>query len=137
MATRTTESKVKAIVDVLPGTDVTPFLEAANTLVTEVCTKVEYGYTLSRLTQIETWLAAHFYCIYDPRAFQEQAGPVQQTTQSKVDLGLNVTHYGQMAMRLDTSGALAGLDNALKKIEVKLPAVRKLAGYWLGTPPCV
>lgn len=105
MATRTTSNAVGEIIEVDSSISVTPFIEAASALVDDVC--VNSGYAATKLELIERWLAAHFYAIRDPRAVQEQAGSVRATYQSKVDLGLNTTHYGQMAMQLDTAGNLS------------------------------
>lgn len=124
---RTTADEVRKIIEVdTLITDLDPFISAANELVTEVCEPL--GYTESRLTLIETWLAAHFYAIRDPRLSSEQAGPVGASYQSRLDLGLNVTHYGQQAMRLDTKGGLGKLENDIKK-----GGTRKIGVYWLGT----
>lgn len=109
---RTTSGAVEGIIEVDSSISLTPFIESANALVTEVCVPLEYDDI--RLELIERWLAAHFYAIRDPRTTSEKAGPVSANYQSKVDLGFNVTHYGQMAMRLDTLGGLAALQ---KKIE--------------------
>jgi hypothetical protein len=93
----------------------------ANELVTEVCATAlrPDGVTLwhaeSRLALIECLLACHFYCLNDPRGQRERVGPLTFEAQSKVDLGLDVTHYGQQAKRLDTSGALAALDEAAEE----------------------
>jgi len=62
------------------------------------------------------------------RAFQEKAGPVSETMQSRVDLGFDTSHYGQTAMRMDTDGNLAKLNEDIKK--GKSPSVSVL---WLGT----
>ena len=114
MALRTTDALVREIIEVdKKTTDLTPFITPANELVTELCTNS--GYSAERLELIERWLSAHFYAILAPRAKEEKAGPVSQTLQSRVELGLNVTHYGQAAMRLDTKGNLASMDIAATK----------------------
>jgi len=87
--------------------------------VTEVCSLVEDSdgnlrYTSSRLELIERWLAAHFYCILDARSRRERISSLTYESQTKVDLGLDVTHYGQQAKRLDTAGGLAALDARMK-----------------------
>lgn len=108
---RTTEILVKDIIEVSKKqASLDQFIDPANQLVTELCTNS--GYSATRLQSIETWLSAHFYAILAPRAKEEKAGPVSQENQSAVALGLNVTHYGQMAMRLDTAGNLASMDKA-------------------------
>ena len=124
---RTTSALVKGIIETddtsIP--DLTPFIDVANELVTECC---EDDYTSSRLTLIETWLAAHFYTVRDMRAEAEKAGPVSEKFQSKVDLGFDTSHYGQMAMRLDWQGGLAALNEKIKKGHKKL-----IIGAYLGT----
>ena len=125
MAVRTTATNVKKIVKVKAVHDLTPFIEAANQLVDDCC--LDFDYSAEKLERIERWLAAHFYCIQYSRRLQEQAGSVQQTFQSKVDLMLSLTHYGQMAQMLDTEGGLASLNNTAvttKKSRVRL--------VWLG-----
>jgi len=113
MAVRTTRIAVAAIIEI-DGTvitsddDMAPFIEVANSLVTDVCS--DSSYTDAKLELIERWLSAHFYAIRDPRAVSEHAGPVGATFESRVDLGFNVTRYGQQAMRIDTAGGLAALD---------------------------
>jgi len=111
MAFRTTETLIKEIISVSKKqVSLDQFILPANELVNELLT--DSGYSSTRLQLIETWLAAHFYAILDPRAKDEKAGPVSQENQSKVDLGLNVTHYGQQAMRFDTQGILARMDKS-------------------------
>jgi len=115
MAVRTTDDLVQGIIEVDSAISLTPFIAAANALVTECCTGLAEEYTAAHLILIETWLAAHFYTIRDMRAVSEKAGSVSERFQSKVDIGLSTSHYGQMAMRLDYKGGLARLDNKLKK----------------------
>jgi len=115
MAVRTTDALVGGIIDVDDSISLTPFIAAANSLVTERCTDLDVDYTDAHLVVIETWLSAHFYTVRDMRASEERAGPVSERFQSKVDVGFSTSHYGQMAMRLDYQGGLARLDNKLKR----------------------
>jgi hypothetical protein len=132
---RTTAQLVAGIIEVDPSIPVAPFIEVASELVTEVCEPQEKPdgtpwYTATRLELIERWLTAHFYAIRDPRTTQETAGSVAASYQSRVDLGLDVTHYGQQAKRLDTAGGLAQLDEEMKEGSPKL----NVGIAWLGTP---
>ena len=113
MAVRTTSVAVGLIIEVDASISLTSFIEAANALVMEVCSTDDYDAT--RLELIERWLSAHFYAIREARPTNERAGSVGASYQSKVDLGFDVTHYGQMAMRLDTAGGLAALNAEAKK----------------------
>jgi len=129
---RTTVDNVEAIIEIDSGISLTPFIEVANALVTEVCASVtdssgDLVYDATRLELIERWLTAHFYHIRDPRAESEKAGSVSTKYQSKVDLGFDVTHYGQMAMRIDTNSGLARLNESSKKGKSKTVSLS-----WLG-----
>lgn len=123
---RTNAALVREIIEVEDGVSLSPFISAANILVTAKCA-VHASYTALELMTIETWLAAHFYTVYDPRTVQEQARSVQATYQSKVDLGLDTSHYGQMAKRLDYKGGLAAMDNSLEEIVSRTVGLK-----WLG-----
>ena len=127
MAVRTTSALIGAIIEVDDDIGLTPFIDIANELVTECCGDAGYGE--SRLKLIETWLAAHCYTIRDMRAESERAADTAEKKQSKVDLGFDTSHYGQMAMRLDTEGGLAALNKKSKeggKVTVGIT--------WCGTP---
>jgi hypothetical protein len=126
MAVRTTAEAVGLIIDVDSGISLTSFIEVANVVVTKHC--VDGAFTVAELELVERWLAAHFHAIRDPRTTQERAGSVGESYQSRVDLGFDVTHYGQMAMRLDWSGALSKLNEQAKN------GGKIIAGVtWLGT----
>ncbi len=125
---RTTSTLVEGIIEVYTGITLTPFIDAANMLVTEFCTDLTDDYTAAELIQIETWLSAHFYTVKDMRAEMERAGSVQEKLQSKVDLGFDTSHYGQMAMRLDYHGGLAKLNEQTKK-----GITKRLITTWVGT----
>jgi hypothetical protein len=126
MAVRTTDEAVQGIIETNSNISLTPFIETANALVTEVC--ADY-YDDTRLELIERWLAAHFYAIRDPRRLQDRAAVVSKQIESRVDLGFDVTRYGQMAMRLDTNGGLATLNEQAKSGGKITTGVT-----WLGTP---
>ena len=110
---RTTQSAVEEIIENATSFSLTPFIEAANHIITKVCTSTSYDAT--DLELIERWLSAHFFAIYEARPTEERAGSVSAVYQSKVDLGFDVTHYGQMAMRLAYEGELANLNEQSKK----------------------
>ena len=125
---RTTSVLVEGIIENSESITLTPFIEAANLLVTQYCTDLTEDYTSDELEKIETWLAAHVFTIRDMRAEYEKAGDVSEKKQSKVDLGFDTSHYGQMAMRLDYHGGLAKLNEEAKK-----GAVNLFVGLWMGT----
>jgi hypothetical protein len=118
MAVRTTYDAVAQIieVDATISTDLVPFIETASHLVTRVCTNT--GYDAIDLELIERWLAAHFYAIRDPRLAEYQ---------NKVDLGLDVTTYGQQAMRLAYFGELANLNE-----KIKSGKIQPISVGWVG-----
>lgn len=128
MAIRTTDELVKEIYDEAITKDLTPFISAASSLVDQVEENAENTYPDSQLILIETWLSAHFYGIFDPKFKSEKAGSVGSTIESKVDLGLNVTRYGQMAMQLDYQGVLAAINDQIINGGVKTVGVT-----WLGS----
>ena len=128
MAVRTTTDAVRAIIEVDDTIDLTPFIEAANALVTEVCASVE-TYDNTRLELIERWLSAHVYTVREGRAVSESVKGVGQTVQSYVGPNLATSHYGQQAMMLDTAGGLANLSVMLAEGKKK----QKVSVTWLGS----
>lgn len=129
------------LIEVDADDDLTPFIETANVLVTKICgvndgNGVPY-YTDSVLELIERWLSAHFYAVYRPRAEVEGVDNVIEHIETKLDIGFNVTRYGQQAMRIDYNGFLAAVNNAANKIAANLPGGnRRTAFLYLGkTPP--
>lgn len=131
---RTTALAVGGIIDVDAGDDLTPYIETANLLVTDVCTSS--GYSSAKLELIERWLASHAYDVNRPREQAEAVnpGPSVSYERVKVDLGLHNTKYGQMAMFLDTAGNLAALQNALNVVKKNPTALTGVPeSRWLGT----
>jgi hypothetical protein len=136
VAVRTTEELVDGVLggDRDDSIDVTPFIEAASSLVDEVC--VPLTYSDAQLLKIETWLSAHFYCVFDPRTTLEHAGDVRVFYEGKAEMAFDFTRYGQMAKLLDYKGGLAALQNAQKDVKANLPAALKTLRFnWLGTTP--
>ena len=124
MAIRTTPPLVAEIIEVDEDISLDPFITTASALVDDVASADTNGdLTSDRLELIERWLSAHFYAMRDPRFVFERAGPVSATYQSKIDLNLALTHYGQQAMVLDTTGALRALSSGK----------RAARASWLGT----
>lgn len=130
---RTNAALVGEVIDVDPDVDLGPFIGYSNELVTELCTNSNYSD--SRLTSIETWLAAHFYAMFDPQTKAESAGDVRVEYESKTGHGFQLSRQGQQALRLDTAGNLASLDNTLNVVRKRLPG-KNSPVLWLGTDPC-
>jgi len=130
MAVRTTYAAIIKIieVDATISTDLAPFIEVANMLVTDICTGYDTAYSDAKLELIERWLSAHFYAIRDQRKDSEKAGSVAEKNQYKVDLNLAQTIYGQQAMLLDTEGGLAALNKKMTSGVVASPSLE-----WVGT----
>jgi hypothetical protein len=139
---RTTEALVRGIkTDIPDDADIDPFIEPANFLVTKLLasavipgtTTLWYADDSDGLTLIETWLAAHFCTVDDPRSASEKVGPITQRLQGKIDLGLDSSLYGQNAMRLDISGILSRYNNVAKKDDrIRLNVTGGVR--WLGKP---
>jgi len=132
---RTNEAAVRGIIKAEVSISLTPFIQMANGLVTELCTVAngpDTPYGNERLELIERWLSAHFYTNYDPRLEQQKAGEASGKYQSKVDLGLMSSHYGQTAIYLDTNGKLAEFNR--KNTKPASPGDGKSTSIlWLGT----
>lgn len=126
MAVRTTSAAVQGICQVKSTIGLTPFIEVANSVVTKHCT--DTSFTAGELELIERWLAAHFYKMRELQLQNEKAGPVSRSFQSSLNLGFDNSTYGQMAMRLDWSGALSALNEQAKKGAQITPTVT-----WAGT----
>jgi hypothetical protein len=106
---------------------VTSFIETANVIVTKHC--VDDDFAAAELELIERYVAAWAYCVSHPRATNETAKGVGQSLQHAEDLGFDSNEYGQMAKRLDWSGALAALD-----VSSKSGLRRTVELTWLGIP---
>lgn len=105
---RATEDEVKSIIDTaLTAEQVRPFLETANTMVTNAC--AGYDHTTDELRLLEMWLAAHFVAVRDPRASEQTLGDATVKFEGQSGLNLNSTRYGQQVLILDRFGYFARL----------------------------
>lgn len=124
---RTDEDAVIAILggdyDASDNIEVEQFIDIAAEMVDDYCGSADYAD--AKLEKIERYLAAHLYAVTARRTVTEQigggaggaSGTVRVTYESKVDFGLDLTPYGQMAKRLDPKGLLAAADNAMNDIK--------------------
>jgi hypothetical protein len=127
---RTSETLLGEIFDLDEDIDTSAAITDGNLLVDQVCLDSDYSEEL--LTRIETYLAAHFLAIRDPRTSFETIGEIQDRFEGKTDMGLRFTRYGQQAILLDTAGNLAKLDNTQKTVKGRLSGNAKSI-TWLGT----
>jgi hypothetical protein len=125
---RTTADMIGKIVEVDLTIDLTPFIDAANLLVTEVCVDGGAEYSEARLTMIETWLAGHFYRVRDPFAQSESAGGVSASFMGSAGMQLQLTKEGQQVLLLDTTGGFAAL-NSIAQSGRK----RRVGALWCGS----
>lgn len=140
MAVRTTAELVGAIIEVDQDIPLGPFISFASSLCDRVERAAIENDLLSdgpdsddktrneKLQEIETLLAAHFYTLRDPRPVSEGAGPVSATYQSRVDLRLFTSHYGQMACALDETGVLELINSGKSK-------PKTVGLFWGGKTP--
>jgi hypothetical protein len=111
MASRVNDTEVKEIITT--SLDTTPFIIAANALVTEILgDDTTIGATM--LKEIERWLAAHFTAISDPRAHTESLGEASVKYALAIyngpgGLELKSTPYGQQVLILDFTGKMSRL----------------------------
>lgn len=125
---RTTDAKVKQVLEVSDSIKTTAFIEVANNLVTDyIVTECKASYSAAKLELIERWLAAHFYSVRDRRLSEEETGKTSGVYQGRTAMGFDSTLYGQHAKLLDTDGCLAALDATQGK--------RTVGATWVGTKP--
>ena len=132
---RASSSDVRAVVSTdtaLPLADIEPYIRHAGSLTSKVASN-DSGSLLDAndLRSIETYLAAHFYALFDLQFKVSKAKDASAVFQTGADEKgpLNSTIWGKQAMLLDVTGYLANLNQ---------DAVRgksKITLRWLGKPP--
>jgi hypothetical protein len=114
MAVRVTEHEVKEIIETTL-TDLSPFITAANLIVTQQCGGQSMAAAL--LKEIERWVAAHLVSVRErsERVTRVKIGEAEEQysapSASKLGVGdgLATSPYGQQALMLDYSGKLRDL----------------------------
>lgn len=122
MAIRTTKADVRSITGItstkISDSDLDVYLTGANAIVTDQLGTSSLGETL--LATIEAWVTAHLISVSRLRqGAKEQAGEAKIEYTGKYGMGLNSTSYGQMAIALDTTGALGRISDGLKSVVFK------------------
>lgn len=105
---RTNESLVKAVIDVDDSVWSGVFILLAEPLVDRLA-EAESSLTDKELTNIETYLAAHFYALRDPQYQSKRTGKASATFQGRTAKGLDLTWWGQTAKALDPTRSLNSL----------------------------
>lgn len=103
MANRVTDTEVKEIKAVT--IDTTPFIDAANLIVSDINSRCNKSFDETRLTQIELYLSAHFAGTFDPEVVSEKFENTTNTYHvgSASLSGVMSDKYGQMANMLSES----------------------------------
>lgn len=130
---RTTAELVKEVL--APGGDynlrtnpsLTVFINSASVLVNKVISLAanneEEGLTTDQAQLVETWLAAHMYCMSDQTYASKSTAGASASFHGQTGLKLDATKYGQMAKVIDTTGYLTSLSENLSA-----------SMTWLGKP---
>jgi len=114
MTVRVTATEVKNVINTDVATSIlTEHVEVASRFVDDLLGASSLS--AGRLRDIELYLAAHFCALYDVSqgmANEREIGTARDRYDYQSTLGpnLGMTRYGQMAMTLDTTGTLLGLD---------------------------
>ena len=110
MANRATDAEVRDIIPKTSIDDLTPFINAANSVVD---TLTDCDLSDSQLLQVEIWLSAHYAAVTDPslamkvEKFENASNTYARGVSDKG--GILSTQYGQMANTL-SNGCLVELD---------------------------
>lgn len=108
---RVTDAEVKAIKKVT--IDTTPFIDAANLIVSDINSKCNKSFDETRLTQIELFLSAHFVSAFKASVSSEKFENAANTYQvgSNSLSGVMSDKNGQLANIL-SEGCLAEFDKS-------------------------
>lgn len=122
MALRTDLNSVKAIIDTaLEDDELRKLMTQANVIVTRQLGSE--GLTNGVLTDIETWMTAHFIALGKERQLEEEhVGDIELHYKKNPDGFFQQTTFGQMVLFLDSSGALS----RSAKAKVKIKAIQQI-----------
>lgn len=124
MARRTTSELVRALLGVADSVDVDPYIDTATMLVDKVATCANGSMSDQQLELIERWLSAHFGSVSSAgRVKRKKIGDAElEFWDTKGNMGVSSTFFGQQALAIDTSGCLTRL------------AVGAARSDWVGDP---
>ena len=126
MAVRTSDEQVRAVIETDPDIGIEAFIRPATALTDYVESEDSDSVLGSALlTQIETFLAAHFYARRDPQYRSKITGRAEAQFQGKSGMRLDSTDWGQDAIVLDVTGCLASLNTGRRAASID----------WLGKAP--
>ncbi len=126
MALRATDATVRAAIETQASVETGPYIRTANVLTDKLSAKDTAGeLNDALLAEIETYLAAHFYALFDQQYSRKKTGDASGEFQGKTDMRLDSTQWGQMALTLDVTGYLRGASEGRHKVSLG----------WLGKPP--
>lgn len=141
MAFRTDEQRVKDVLgtdydanpEVAPAPSLVPRIRAANLVVArmiECATRKDFTHTDDELKEIETWLAAHFYCVTDKPYGSSSTQGASASYHGQTAMALDATLYGQTAKLLDASGCLESISPSAGG-----NSRQRASATWLGKRP--
>lgn len=127
---RTNSDLVGAIIELDSEISIDQFITTANVLTSWLSSQdTDSLLSTSLLSEIERYLAAHFYSHYDQLYSAKSTGQASAFYQGKTEMVLSSTMYGQTAMLLDVTGILAQ-----RSKEAERGGKIRSSAVWLGTP---
>lgn len=133
MSIRTNDARVRSTLapgndyDLVNNPSLTRFIKIASLIVDRVDScATDRGFTMTsdELLEIETWLAAHYYCMSDATYQSRSTASASGSFRGQTTMHMEATLYGQSAIDADYSGCLAAINK------------RAFAGVdWLGKVP--
>lgn len=128
-APRTSDPEVREIIESDTDMAMAPFIRTANRLVNWLdSVDTDNALDEDMLTEIEMWLAAHFYAHRDQQFQQKTTGGAMGAFQGQTSMVLLSTYWGQTACGLDVTGRLAQ-----RSADAATGVVRRARLGWAGT----
>lgn len=114
MPARVTPAEVAEIIeyDTTKITSITAFITVADLMIDNTIDTTLLD--TATLKEISRWLSAHFLSMRQREMSSQSIEGTSDSYSTKVDFGLKLTRYGQMAIALDTTGALEGASSGKK-----------------------
>ena len=130
---RTNSEAVRGVMSTDTDLNLTPFIRTANVLTNWLADQdaaLDNLLDAATLTEIETYLAAHFVAHRDQQYSSKSTGGSSASFQGQTGMVLSATLYGQTAMMLDSTGMLAKRSADASSGVAKV----RVSARWAGTP---